>query len=382
MQNDTLALCQQLIQQPSVTPDDQGCQDILKARLERIGFTTEIFEIEGVKNLWAKRGHSGPTLCFAGHTDVVPTGDETKWEHPPYSANIHGEWLYGRGTADMKGALAAMITAVESFVQNHPAHLGSIAFLITSDEEGPAVYGTKAVLEQLKIRGEIPDWCLVGEPSCTHTIGDTIKVGRRGSLHGFIELTGKQGHVAYPHLAENPIHQVVPVLQKILSLDWGTPLPLFPKTSLQFTNIQAGTGTTNVIPNDLTAHFNCRYAPPLTADEIIHHIETCLAALQLKLNIQWNNSSLPFYTQPENPLIKATEQAVKNITGQRPKNCTGGGTSDGRFFALHGCDVVELGLVNETIHQINERIRWQDLEKLSAMYLAVLENLFAFPLQN
>lgn len=377
MTNQTLALCQALIQKASVTPNDAGCQNIIKTRLEKIGFECEFFQIEGVTNLWAKRGQSAPCLCFAGHTDVVPTGDEKQWLHPPFSAAIHNEWLYGRGTADMKGALAAMITATEDFIAKNPNHNGSIAFLITSDEEGPAQHGTKAVLEILEKRKQIPNWCLVGEPSCTKTLGDTIKIGRRGSLHGFVTLTGKQGHVAYPQLAKNPIHFAATVLEQILSLKWGEPLDTFPATCLQFTNIQSGTGANNVIPNDLSTHFNCRYAPPLTAEDIMQKISDSVKTLGIDCKIDWHHSSQPFYTSPDNPLVHATVNAVQSITDTPPKRCTSGGTSDGRFFALYGCDVVELGLINKTIHQINERIHWQDLETLSKMYANVLSNLLA-----
>tara|TARA_R110002110_G_scaffold404606_1_gene623041 strand:+ start:45046 stop:46221 length:1176 start_codon:yes stop_codon:yes gene_type:complete len=371
----TLALCQELIRRESVTPNDNGCQTILATRLEKIGFKIETIEIKGVTNLWATRGESGPTLCFAGHTDVVPTGELSQWTHPPFEAHIENDWLYGRGTADMKGALAAMITACEAFIKKHPNHTSRIAFLITSDEEGPATYGTKAVLDVLEKRNEIPKWCLIGEPSSTSALGDTIKVGRRGSMTGFAECVGKQGHVAYPHLAKNPIHQAIEALQSLLEIDWGQPHPLFPTTTFQIANIQSGTGATNVIPDNLLANFNIRFAPPLQAEQIKQAVKDKLKNLNIQFNIKWKVSGNPFYTELSSPLVEAVTQATKDSTGTFPKTCTGGGTSDGRFFALYDCDVVELGLVNETIHQIDERIQYKDLETLSQIYFNVLENL-------
>jgi succinyl-diaminopimelate desuccinylase len=373
----SLALCQELIRRESITPNDNGCQAILASRLDKIGFKIETIEIKGVTNLWATKGETGPTLCFAGHTDVVPTGELSQWTHPPFEAHIENDWLYGRGTADMKGALAAMITACEAFIKKHPNHRNRIAFLITSDEEGPATYGTKAVLDVLKKREDIPKWCLIGEPSSESTLGDTIKVGRRGSITGFAECIGKQGHVAYPHLATNPIHQAVLALQNLLTIDWGKSHPLFPTTTFQIANIQSGTGATNVIPNNLLANFNIRFAPPLQAEQIKQTIEDKLKILNLQFEINWKLSGNPFYTELNSPLVEAVTKATKDITGTPPKACTGGGTSDGRFFALYGCDVVELGLVNQTIHQIDERIQYKDLKKLSHMYFNVLENLLS-----
>lgn len=374
----SLSLCQALIQRESITPNDNGCQAMLAERLEKIGFHIETITIHETTNLWATRGDpSQPTLCFAGHTDVVPTGDTSQWTHPPFEAHIENDWLYGRGSADMKGALAAMVTACEDFIAKYPNHKNRIAFLITSDEEGPALHGTKAVLEQLKSRNEIPKWCLIGEPSSETTLGDTIKVGRRGSITGFAECVGKQGHVAYPHLAINPIHNAIQALQNLLEIDWGQPHSLFPHTTLQIANIQSGTGATNVVPGNLLANFNIRFAPPLQAEQIKKTIENKLCALNPSLNfkINWKVSGNPFYTELDSPLVKAAITATQNITGTMPKTCTGGGTSDGRFFALYDCDVVELGLLNETIHQVNERIQYKDLDKLSDIYCNVLENM-------
>jgi len=374
----TLSLCQALIQQESVTPNDNGCQAILAERLKKIGFHIETFSIHDTTNLWATRGDAKqPTLCFAGHTDVVPTGKTFEWTFPPFDAHIENNWLYGRGSADMKGALAAMVTACEDFIEKYPNHKNRIAFLITSDEEGPALHGTKAVLEQLKARNDIPKWCLIGEPSSEATLGDTIKVGRRGSITGFAECIGKQGHVAYPHLAINPIHDAIQALQSLLEINWGPSHALFPSTTLQIANIQSGTGATNVVPGNLLANFNIRFAPPLKAEQIKQTIENKLSALSpnLNFNIDWKVSGNPFYTKLESPLVKATMTATENIMGAIPKTCTGGGTSDGRFFALYDCDVVELGLVNETIHQVNERIQYKDLDKLSNIYCKVLEHM-------
>lgn len=372
----TLSLAQQLIQRPSITPDDSGCQTLLADRLSRLGFHIEHIDIEGVSNLWARIGDTKPLLCLAGHTDVVPTGDESLWHYPPFEAAIEDGYLYGRGAADMKGALAAMITATERFLsQGHSGLKGSLAFLITSDEEGLAKHGTKAVLETLKSRQEIPTWALIGEPSSEKKIGDVIKVGRRGSVTGFLIINGKQGHVAYPHLALNPIHEALEPLQAFVNIDFPKSASPFPPTTLQIANIQAGTGATNVIPQQLHVSFNIRFAPPLTSLDVIQLVEDQLIASQKHFDIAWRTSGEPFYTDHTSPLAKAVHQAIQLDLSLEPTFCTKGGTSDGRFFAQYGTHVVELGLVNETIHQINEKTAVTDLDLLSSVYESVLKNL-------
>lgn len=375
--NDTVELTKELIARASITPNDAGCQTIIANRLKKTGFSIEFFEIEGVTNLWARFGQQNPLLVLAGHTDVVTPGDISKWQYPPFEATESGEWLYGRGVADMKGGLAAMITACERFlIKQTPQTLkGSLAFLITSDEEGPSLYGTKAVLEKLKERNEIATWCLVGEPSSEKTLGDTIKVGRRGSITGFLKLYGKQGHVAYPHLALNPIHQATTALSELLSISWPKANDLFPQTSLQIVNIQSGTGSNNVIPSELEATFNVRFSPPLTAELIKEQIISVLNDQKIHYGLQWHTSGGTFYTETDSPLVNALIHSVEKHRNITPKCCTKGGTSDGRFFAPYGTQVAELGLINDTIHQVNERAAIRDLTSLSEIYEGVLHQL-------
>lgn len=374
----TLALTEALVRCPSVTPKDFGCQDIIIERLIRIGFHIERFEIEGVTNLWARMGSkTGPLLALAGHTDVVPVGNEAQWDYPPFAAAQANGLLYGRGTADMKGGLAAMITACERFLEKNTLTNSGLAFLITSDEEGPSIHGTKAVLEILKQRNEIPTWCLVGEPSSEAVVGDVIKVGRRGSLTGFLSIRGKQGHVAYPHLARNPIHYAVKTLHNLLNIEWQKADALFPETSLQIVNIQAGTGATNVIPSHLDVNFNIRFSPPLNSKLIQSQIEALLHKQNIEFDIRWHSVGNTFYTDINSPLIKALQNAVESKQKIKPRCCTKGGTSDGRFFAEYGCHVAELGLINATIHQVNEHVQISDLLTLSHMYESVLEQLLS-----
>lgn len=371
----TLALTEALIRRPSITPKDLGCQDIIIQRLTQIGFRIERFEIEGVSNLWARIGDKAPLLVLAGHTDVVPVGNEAEWEYPPFAATQANGLLYGRGTADMKGGLAAMITACERFLAKNSLKESSLAFLITSDEEGPSIHGTRAVLEILKTRNEIPTWCLVGEPSSETVLGDVIKVGRRGSLTGFLSIHGKQGHVAYPHLARNPIHYAVKILDNLLNIEWQKADALFPETCLQIVNIQAGTGATNVIPSHLDVNFNIRFSPPLTSKIIQSQIEALLHKQDIEFDIRWHSVGNTFYTDINSPLIKALQNAVESIQEIKPRCCTKGGTSDGRFFAEYGCHVAELGLINATIHQVNEHVQISDLLRLSQIYESVLTQL-------
>ncbi|MCS5708309.1 succinyl-diaminopimelate desuccinylase [Candidatus Berkiella cookevillensis] len=371
----TLALTEALIRCPSITPKDLGCQDIIIQRLTQMGFRIERFEIEGVSNLWARIGDKAPLLVLAGHTDVVPVGNEAQWHYPPFAAMQADGLLYGRGAADMKGGLAAMITACERFLAKNTLKESSLAFLITSDEEGPSIHGTRAVLEILKKRNEIPTWCLVGEPSSETILGDVIKVGRRGSLTGFLTIRGKQGHVAYPHLARNPVHFAVQALNELLNIQWQKADPLFPETNLQIVNIQAGTGATNVIPSHLDVNFNIRFSPPLNSKIIQSQIEALLHQQAFEFDLRWHCVGNTFYTEIDSPLIKALLNAVESEQKLKPRCCTKGGTSDGRFFAEYGCHVAELGLINATIHQVNEHVQISDLLTLSRIYESVLEQL-------
>lgn len=371
---DTIKLTRTLVQQPSVTPDDHTCQDILAARLRNIGFDIEEMPFGEVKNLWARRGKEGPLFVFAGHTDVVPTGPETHWQHPPFSAHIDDDILYGRGVADMKGSIAAMVTACERFVEQAPYHNGSIAFLITSDEEGPAKDGTVKVMETLTQRDEKIDWCLVGEPTSSKTLGDTIKNGRRGSLNGKLTVKGVQGHIAYPHLASNPIHLFAQALAELTEIHWDNGNQFFPPTSFQISNINAGTGATNVIPGELTALFNFRFSTESTDTELKERVEEILYQHQLDYSIDWNTSGQPFLTQPAE-LTDAAVHAIETHCHITPELSTSGGTSDGRFIAPSGAQVIELGPINATIHQINERLTMSELNELSCVYEEMLKEL-------
>ncbi len=372
----TLDLAIDLIQRPSVTPEDEGCQALMMARLAAIGFHCEPLRFGEVDNFWAVRGDEGPLLCFAGHTDVVPTGPESNWQTPPFEPEISGGMLRGRGAADMKGSLAAMVTACERFVSEHPDHRGRIAFLITSDEEGPAKNGTVKVVEWLESQGEKIDWCVVGEPSSTDAVGDVIKNGRRGSLGAVLKVRGIQGHVAYPHLAKNPIHLAAPALAELAAEQWDEGNDFFPATSFQISNINGGTGATNVIPGELEVVFNFRFSTELTADILQQRTEAILEKHGLDYALEWNLSGQPFLTS-EGPLVEAAQNAIRRVTGRDTVLSTAGGTSDGRFIAPTGAQVVELGPVNATIHKVDECVNAEDLNQLSAMYQAMMDDLLA-----
>ena len=377
MHNDspTLELTKQLIARHSVTPIDDGCQQLMIDRLVKLGFHIENLRFEDVDNFWAIRGDTGPILCFAGHTDVVPSGPESSWQSPPFEPTVTEGLLVGRGAADMKGSLAAMVVAVENFVAKNPDHSGRIAFLITSDEEGIAANGTVKVVDWLKQQNTIPEYCLVGEPSSSEKCGDTIKNGRRGSLGCILRVIGKQGHVAYPHLADNPIHNVAPALAELASYEWDRGNDFFPATSFQVSNINGGTGATNVIPGELDIVFNFRFSTEVTEQQLRETTEAILNKHQLDYKIDWHLSGQPFLTA-EGELVAAAVSAVKQVTGLDTLLSTSGGTSDGRFIAPMGTQVVELGPVNATIHQINECVAVDDLDRLTAIYESLLENLF------
>ncbi len=371
----TLELTKQLISRQSVTPEDDGCQQLMTDRLVKAGFNIQPLPFEDVDNFWAIRGESGPILCFAGHTDVVPSGPESSWQSPPFEPTVKDGVLTGRGAADMKGSLAAMVVAVENYVASNPNHPGRIAFLITSDEEGIAANGTVKVVEWLKQQNTIPEYCLVGEPSSSEKCGDTIKNGRRGSLGCQLRVIGKQGHVAYPHLADNPIHNVAPALAELASTEWDRGNDFFPATSFQISNINGGTGATNVIPGELDIVFNFRFSTEVTEQQLRETTEAILNKYQLNYEIDWHLSGQPFLTA-EGELVDAAVSAVKQVTGLDTLLSTAGGTSDGRFIAPMGTQVVELGPVNATIHQINECVAVADLDQLTAIYESLLENLF------
>ena len=372
----TLQLAFELLRRPSVTPDDLGCQALMTERLEALGFRIERLPFGDVDNFWATRGHHGPLLAFAGHTDVVPSGPHTRWDFPPFEPCIDDDgMLRGRGTADMKGSLAAMITAVERFLAAHPDHHGKLGFLITSDEEGPAVDGTRAVVEHLRETHERLDYCIVGEPSSTARLGDVIKNGRRGSLGGVLHIRGVQGHVAYPHLARNPIHQAMPALDALAREHWDGGNDFFPATSFQISNIRSGTGATNVIPGDVEVVFNFRFSTEVTQEELMARTTAILDAHGLDHHLDWTLNGEPFLTA-EGELVEAAVRGVEEITGHRPELSTSGGTSDGRFIATLGSQVVELGPLNATIHQANERVRATDLDELSRVYEAIMKHLF------
>ena len=373
-QEPTLALTRDLIACTSVTPDDAGCQALMMARLQQAGFAVEPLRFGEVDNFWATRGSSGPLLVFAGHTDVVPPGDTEKWESDPFIATEAGSDLVGRGTADMKASLAAMVVACENFVSAHPDHAGRVGFLITSDEEGPAKDGTVRVMEALKDRSEQIDWCVVGEPSSTRELGDLVKNGRRGSLNARLVIHGKQGHIAYPHLADNPIHRAMPTLNALVSEPWDQGNDFFDPTSLQISTIRAGQGVTNVIPGSVEVLFNLRFSTEVTADEIRERCEAILNQGGLTYDIDWSLSGEPFLTEP-GALLNAVIDSIESTTGRVAKVSTGGGTSDGRFIAPSGAQVVEVGHVNETIHQINERVKLADIPQLTKIYEGILERL-------
>ena len=372
----TLDLCCELIRRRSVTPDDQGCQQLMIERLQAIGFSVVPLQFAEVSNFWAVRGNQGPLLCFAGHTDVVPTGPEQDWQSPPFAPEIRDGMLYGRGSADMKGSLAAMVTACERFVAAHPDHRGQIAFLITSDEEGPAKNGTVKVVEWLQQQQTHIDWCIVGEPSSSTNTGDVIKNGRRGSLGGRLTVKGIQGHVAYPHLASNPIHLAAPALAELSQTHWDDGNHFFPATSFQISNINGGTGATNVIPGELEVVFNFRFSTESSDQQLQHRVEQILDRHGLDYAIEWNLSGQAFLTD-SGELVDACCAAISEITGKKPQLSTAGGTSDGRFIAPTGSQVVELGPVNATIHKVDECVRAEDLDTLSLMYEGILKRLLA-----
>ncbi|OOZ41887.1 succinyl-diaminopimelate desuccinylase [Solemya elarraichensis gill symbiont] len=372
--SDTLDLATNLINRNSVTPEDAGCQEVMIERLERIGFTIERLRFGDVDNFWARRGSDGPLFAFAGHTDVVPTGDVEKWRCDPFKSEIHDGMLYGRGAADMKGSLAAMITATEAFVAAHPDHRGSIGYLITSDEEGPAIDGTVKVVETLEARDEKIDWCLVGEPSSTDKVGDVIKNGRRGSLNAKLTVHGKQGHVAYPHLAENPIPLAAPAIAELSAIEWDRGNDHFPPTSFQISNINGGTGATNVIPAMVEMLINWRFSTENSAEQIRNRTTELFDRYGLRYELEWNLSGLPFLTA-EGELVEAAQHAISSVAGYETQLSTSGGTSDGRFIAPTGAQVLELGPLNATIHQINECVSVTDLDQLSSIYEAILKRL-------
>ena len=372
----TLVLACELIRRASVTPDDAGCQALVAGRLAPLGFHVESMRFGDVDNLWARHGDGAPLLLLLGHTDVVPTGPLDEWSSPPFEPVIRDGHLYGRGAADMKGGVAAMVTAIERFVERRPGHRGSIALLLTSDEEGPAVDGVRRVTDVLAERGERIDWCLVGEPSSTDRLGDVVKNGRRGSLSGRIVVRGIQGHVAYPHLARNPVHDLARLLSKLADTVWDEGSADFPPTSFQVSNVRAGAGVDNVIPGQAEAAFNFRYSTRHDRGSLVAAVESAARALDVDCRIDWRHSGEPFLTDPGR-LIEAVGDAVESVAGYRPELSTAGGTSDGRFIAPTGAEVVELGPVNASIHSIDERVLAADLDRLSRMYESVIDRLLA-----
>jgi succinyl-diaminopimelate desuccinylase len=367
-----LALTQSLIERASVSPTDGGCQALLVERLEALGFTIENLRFGPVDNFWATRGSGGPVFCFAGHTDVVPSGPIEDWQTDPFLPTIKDGILYGRGAADMKSGLAAMVTATEAFVDRYPNHRGTLAFLITSDEEGPSVDGTRRVVDVLRERGQPIDWCLVGEPSSELQLGDTIKIGRRGSLSGRLTVHGVQGHIAYPQFANNPVHAVAPALAELASRTWDQGNAHFQPTTFQVSNISAGTGAPNVIPGELKARFNLRFSTEQTVETLKATVEEILRKHAVNYSLEWFVSGYPFLTVP-GQLSEAAGRAVHEQLNLTPKLSTGGGTSDGRFIAPMGAQVIELGVVNASIHKVNECVRVADIEALRQIYFRTLE---------
>ena len=374
----TVALARELVRRASTTPDDAGCQALIGERLAAAGFVLESMPSgpasHRVDNLWARRGDAGPTFAFAGHTDVVPTGDAAAWSSPPFGARIVDGHVVGRGAADMKGGVAAMVTAAERFVARGRPARGSIAFLLTSDEEGPAVDGTAHVMRTLAARGERIEWCVLGEPSSAARLGDTIRVGRRGSLGARLTVHGRQGHVAYPQLADNPVHRALPMLAELVAIEWDEGDAHFPPTTLQVSNVAAGTGATNVIPGELVVDLNLRHSPATTQDAIRERVRALVAAHGLDARLDWVDSARPFLTG-EGALLDAARAAVREVAGIEPATDTAGGTSDGRFIAPAGTELVELGPVNATIHAIDERVAAKDLDALSTIYERTLDSL-------
>lgn len=370
----TLDLCKALIARPSISPDDQGCQELLAFELQGLGFTVEPMRFGQVNNFWARRGKKGPVLCFAGHTDVVPAGNRAEWHSEPFEAMEKDGFLYGRGAADMKGSLAAMVSACGAFITEHPRHKGSIAFLITSDEESIAVDGTRRVVEALEARGEKIDWCIVGEPSSTTLTGDVIRNGRRGSLNGILTVRGLQGHVAYPERTRNPVHGFLPALTELCAVQWDGGNEYFPPTSFQISNINAGTGANNVVPGTMEVLFNFRFSSEVTAAELRQRTEAIFNKHYTDYALDWQLSGNPFLT-PEGKLVAAARDSIRDVMHIETVLSTGGGTSDGRFIAPTGAQVVELGPVNSTIHKVNECVEIAELDRVSAIYRRMLEKL-------
>ncbi|MCK8082713.1 succinyl-diaminopimelate desuccinylase [Vibrio sp. 1CM24A] len=372
----TLALAKDLISRQSVTPEDAGCQDLMIERLKALGFEIEVMVFEDTTNFWARRGTKAPLFAFAGHTDVVPAGPIEQWNTKPFEPTIVDGFLHGRGAADMKGSLASMIVAVEQFIAKHPDHTGSIGFLITSDEEGPFINGTVRVVEALMARGENIDMCIVGEPSSTEFVGDVVKNGRRGSITGDLTIKGTQGHVAYPHLANNPVHSSLLAINELATTEWDKGNDYFPPTSFQIPNVSAGTGASNVIPGEFNVQFNLRFSTELSNDIIVERITTTLDKYDFEYDLKWTFNGDPFLTDAGS-LLDAIVDAVGHVNDVKPALLTTGGTSDGRFIARMKGQVVELGPVNATIHKVNECVKVADLEKLTDMYERTLVNLFA-----
>ncbi|MGV2873956.1 succinyl-diaminopimelate desuccinylase [Colwellia sp. E150_009] len=381
--SDVIKLAIDLMSRPSVTPEDAGCQALMKNRLEKLGFTNETMMFEDTTNLWSRRNGNentpdtnAPVFCFAGHTDVVPAGNLELWHTPPFEPTVIDGVLYGRGAADMKGSLAAMIVATERFVNDHPNYDGAITYLITSDEEGPFINGTTRVIDTLEARNEKITYCIVGEPSSTNTVGDIIKNGRRGSISAEVDIKGKQGHVAYPEHVINPIHMAMPALAELSQFHWDHGNEYFPATSFQLSNINSGTGATNVVPGHLNALFNLRYSTELTDQIIVEQVESILNKHQLDYDIKWTFNGKPFITELKNKagdFLTSVTDAVSSVTGSKPQLSTSGGTSDGRFIAPTGAKVIELGPCNATIHQVNESVVCDDLDKLCDIYYACLQ---------
>ncbi|NOJ13621.1 succinyl-diaminopimelate desuccinylase [Vibrio splendidus] len=372
----TLALAKDLISRQSVTPEDAGCQDLMIERLKALGFEIEVMVFEDTTNFWARRGAEAPLFAFAGHTDVVPAGPIEQWKTKPFEPTIVDGFLHGRGAADMKGSLASMIVAVEQFIAKHPDHSGSIGFLITSDEEGPFINGTVRVVEALMARGENIDMCIVGEPSSTEYVGDVVKNGRRGSITGDLTVKGTQGHVAYPHLANNPVHSSLLAINELATTEWDKGNDYFPPTSFQIPNVSAGTGASNVIPGEFNVQFNLRFSTELNNDIIVERITNTLDKYDFEYDLKWTFNGDPFLTDAGS-LLDAIVDAVGHVNDVKPALLTTGGTSDGRFIARMKGQVVELGPVNATIHKVNECVKVADLEKLTDMYERTLVNLFA-----
>lgn len=374
MANRTLELAKQLIARPSVTPRDEGCQDLMIARLEPLGFKVERLRFGDVDNFWATHGTGKPILAFAGHTDVVPPGPRDAWNSDPFVPQVRDGYLYGRGAADMKSSLAAFVTSVEDFVSANPNHHGTVALLITSDEEGPSVNGTVKVIQWLNLQGVKIDYCVIGEPSCVHTFGDTLKHGRRGSLGGRLRVLGKQGHVAYPHLSLNPVHAAAPALAELVAAEWDQGNTDFPKTTFQISNIQAGTGAENVIPGTMDVWFNFRHSTVLTDVDLKRRVDDILNRHGVKYDLKWAESGKPFLTRGKK-LIETVQASAKAELGITPEPSTSGGTSDGRFIAPTGAEVVELGPRNATIHQVDECVAVEDLDKLRGIYVGIMQRL-------